>query len=286
MTLNPFTWLWLRLSRNPVFRAELHHQWYVIEKSRSGRGWIAIAILMLVPALLTSLLLFIGGLFGMTIQGLPITEGDLPTVAIGLGQVMLLVMNIALYVVVLLVSYGLTANSITRERNNHTWENLILTNVSARTVVLGKWSASLWSLYGDHLMIALMRLGLIAWVVAGFPERMINTTPLSTHILVLAAITLSFTLLDVMFTSALALLFTLWNVPGPVSGTVFLIARAGAALYAFWIFADIVSLMYTAQGLAYLMNALIGFTLFAISIILILWGTEQIAVRFSQVSPA
>ncbi|HRF99264.1 MAG TPA: hypothetical protein PLZ51_28825, partial [Aggregatilineales bacterium] len=54
---------------------------------------------------------------------------------------------------------------ITRERKGQTWDVLVLTNVDARQIVLGKWWASLVALWGDHAMIGFLRVGLVCGAV-------------------------------------------------------------------------------------------------------------------------
>ena len=48
----------LSFTEGIIARAELRHQRYVINASRSGRFWIALAVLMLLPAALMSITLF------------------------------------------------------------------------------------------------------------------------------------------------------------------------------------------------------------------------------------
>ncbi|HEX2619934.1 MAG TPA: hypothetical protein VHL11_07300, partial [Phototrophicaceae bacterium] len=112
------------MTTNPILTAELNHQWYVMEKSRSGRLWILLAVVMLVPAVITAVVLFVRALTGMEVRGLAFATQPFDLLA-G-GQVVLLVMNIALSLVVMMVSFALATNSITREKRGKTWDNLIL----------------------------------------------------------------------------------------------------------------------------------------------------------------
>jgi len=82
----------------------------------------------------------------------------------GIGFTAVITMNIALYMVVTLITVALAANSISREKTNKTWHVLLLTNVDARSLVLCKWYASSKSLRGDHLMIILLRLGFMGFL--------------------------------------------------------------------------------------------------------------------------
>ncbi len=80
------------------------------------------------------------------------------------GLVLLIVMHVAMYAVVTLVTLALAAASISREYEGGTWDNLLLTNMSARQIVRGKWWATLRAMWGDHLLVLLLRLGFIAWL--------------------------------------------------------------------------------------------------------------------------
>lgn len=148
-----------------ITQAELRHQWYVLEKSRSGILWIIIAILMLLPAIFFTIY------FGMiALLNLPAPQWNPSNPAstdllINIGLISSLVMNISLYLIVILITLGLSSNSITRERKGKTWDVLLLTNVDAHQVILGKWWASLVALWGDHAMVAFIRIGMVTFAV-------------------------------------------------------------------------------------------------------------------------
>ncbi|HRF96278.1 MAG TPA: hypothetical protein PLZ51_13825, partial [Aggregatilineales bacterium] len=122
-----------------ITKAELRHQWYVLEKSRSGRAWIILAVLMLLPGVLVTLYLLAIVFFGLPIYHLNPNNNDFISNLVDVGLVSLITMNVALYLIVILITLGLSNNSITRERKGQTWDVLVLTNVDARQVVLGKW---------------------------------------------------------------------------------------------------------------------------------------------------
>lgn len=202
------------LRANPVASAELRHQRFVIQRSRTGYLWIALAALLMIPALLYALV-YSGVTLAAAIaphERIHWLLQDLQRVDVGIAT--LLVMNVALYVVVTLITLGLAANSIQRERSGHTWDSLRLTNVGAGRIVLGKWAASLRALWGDHLMLAILRLGLAAFIAtyvapffAGFngesTERFIAFYP------VLLLFALLYTTADAMLSAALGLLAAL-----------------------------------------------------------------------------
>lgn len=202
------------LRANPVASAELRHQRFVIQRSRAGYLWIGLAALLMIPALLYALVYS-----GVTLAAALAPHERLTWLLQDLRQfeagiVVLLVMNVALYVVVTLITLGLAANSIQRERSGHTWDSLRLTNVGAGRIVLGKWVASLRALWGDHLMLGILRLGLAAFIAtfvapffAGFNgeggERFIAFYPM------LLLFALLYTATDAMLSAALGLLAAL-----------------------------------------------------------------------------
>lgn len=271
---------------NPILKAELHHQRYVMEKSRTGRMWILLAVILLLPAGLTSVVLFVRGLLGQPIPGLPLVIGQ-PFDLIAAGQVILLVMNIALTVVVMLVSYALATNSITREKRNRTWDSLILTNVSARSLVLGKWIASLKALDGDHIMIGMLRLGMVAWIVAGFQDRMLaNTLPVQVHLILITILVVLFTIIDAMFNTALGIGLVMGDLPDGVSTALFFLLRGLGIIYIGWLFVQIIGRLFAQPGASYFLPGLLGLGGYLLLTGLILWGAGWLAVRNSLVSPS
>lgn len=271
---------------NPILKAELHHQRYVMEKSRTGRMWILLAVILLLPAGLTSVVLFIRGLLGQPIPGLPLVIGQ-PFDLIAAGQVILLVMNIALTVVVMLVSYALATNSITREKRNRTWDSLILTNVSARSLVLGKWIASLKALDGDHIMIGMLRLGMVAWIVAGFQDRMLaNTLPVQVHLILITILVVLFTIIDAMFNTALGIGLVMGDLPDGVSTALFFLLRGLGIIYIGWLFVQIIGRLFAQPGASYFLPGLLGLGGYLLLTGLILWGAGWLAVHNSLVSPS
>lgn len=271
---------------NPILIRELNHQWYVMEKSRSGRMWILLAVLMLLPALLTSLVMFVGAMFfNLSIPPIPLINGQSPSL-LAVGQALLLVMSIALYVVVMLVSFGLATNSITREKRGKTWDNLILTNISARQLVIGKWWASLQALNGDHVVVGLLRLGLVAWVVVGFRDRMLAPEPLSIPValILFALLVVIFTLIDAMFNTALGIAVMMLDSTSAIGASIFLAVRSAVVMYGVWLFVSIVRRLYDSSGTVFFWHGMLGMILLGLMLMLTLWVAQWIAVRNSLVS--
>ena len=69
------------------------------------------------------------------------------------------IMTVAMYPVVTLITFALSANSVRREKTGHTWDYLRLTELDPQQIVIGKWWASLRALNGDHGMVMVLRLG-------------------------------------------------------------------------------------------------------------------------------
>jgi ABC-type transport system involved in multi-copper enzyme maturation permease subunit len=187
------------LTNNPVMRAELKHQQYVITTSRSGRFWIILAVLMLLPAFLASVVFTIEALIGVDITRNILGENGRQLLVLDL-----IIMNFALYVVMTLITMGLAANSISREQTGKTWETLLLTTLPARQIVMGKWWATLRALWGDHIMLALLRVGLISFVAVETAD-IFNTRPDIGFVVLGTLFVLAYTALEEAFSAALGL---------------------------------------------------------------------------------
>lgn len=252
---------------NPIYNAEFHYQRYAIRNGRAGRLWILIAVLLVVPPLLASIVMLAAVLVNPL---LPIAEPVVDAVAGSPLEAAILVLNIALYVVVTLITQALASNSIGRERRGHTWDNLRLTDISGRQIVIGKWRASLRALWGDHAMIAIMRVGFLATQVYYLLDVLPSVGGLPVewvHMPLIALIAIIYTALDAALTAALGILGSSSN-SELGSGVISVIAStariitAGAAflwlLLAFWLM---------GQGdFSYVMQALVGFVAYGVLI--------------------
>lgn len=256
--------------RDVITQAELRHQWYILEKSRSGTAWIIIAVLMILPAILVTFYLLAIVFLGLPINHINPNNNDLISNLVDVGLVSLITMNMALYLIVILITLGLSSNSITRERKGRTWDVLVLSNVDARQVVLGKWWASFVALWGDHAMIGFLRIGLVCMAVitlepfggAKLPTVPMGISPIVTHTLILSVILLAYTAIDAMFTAAL-------GVGGAVStqnanlvgGVIFMMRFIAMFMFVMWLWTIYSDLR---QGWGYIITALFGLALFAV----------------------
>lgn len=277
-----------KLNANPIASAELNHQWHVIEKSRSGRMWIGIAILLLVPALLSSLVFYVLALLGQPLP-LPLIFDQIdtvPEILATVAQMTLVTMNLAHYLVLMLVSFALATNSIMREKRGKTWENLLLTNVSARQIVVGKTWASLHALYGDQIIIGILRLGFVAYLLTTFsPFQFQGLTVTPGHVLVISLFVIGFTLIDAVMNVVLGLLAALLAVPGVVGLSIFGSLRVVATWYGVWWIVNTVNVMMYQPGLLFLLVGVGGLIFYAFLTWIALLGAELAAVTGSNASP-
>ncbi len=188
-------------ANNPVMRAELKHQQYVITTSRSGRFWIFLAVLLLLPAFLSSGLFLIEALLGV-----PISQNVIGASGRELLLLNLIVMNVALYVVMTLITMGLAANSISREQTGKTWETLLITTLNARQIVIGKWWATLRALWGDHIMLAVLRVGMVSYIALEFKFDSVDNRLQLEFLLVAIILVLAYTAAEEAFSAAIGLL--------------------------------------------------------------------------------
>lgn len=153
---------------NPVYRAEIRHQGYVLRTNRSPTLWILLALVLLVPALIASgAFTVLVGVLGVRLPPIPMIP-DIDTVGEAvytIGAIALITMNLAHYLVVALVSSGLAVMSVQREQRNKTWDLLVLTKQNARAIALGKVGASLWVLRRDTAIVTMLRVGLVMLAV-------------------------------------------------------------------------------------------------------------------------
>ena len=218
---------------NPIVDAEFHHQRFVLERGRVGMIWIILAGVMVLPALLISLAYtiaaFISPIFPQARDILSLSAGAMPS-WLWLG-----VMTLAMYPVVTLVTFGLSANSVRREKSGHTWDHLRLTELDAQQIVIGKWWASLRALNGDHGMVMVLRLGISAAFVMVLKHMIITPFGLPaewTIFPLLLIITAIYSFLDASLTAALGIVGAMVDVGGPTIPFILFSARVLTAVLA------------------------------------------------------
>lgn len=218
----------------PLLRAEFRHQRFVIQRGRVGLLWILLAAALLIPAMLSAL-------HFMHLVLVPPADIAELVGALGLTDtsqswhLLLIVGVLPMYVVVTAITYGLSGNSITREKRGRTWDNLRLTGVGGWNIVFGKWLASLRAVLGDHMMSIMLRLGLVSYglLVLNVLQATGRAVPLGA-VMIAWLLTVGFGLLDAGLTAALGLLAAvqegaLGAIVGLLLGAVRLLAAAFAA---------------------------------------------------------
>lgn len=262
---------------NPVMRAELRHQRQVIQSSRSGWFWVVLAVVMLVPAFLTALALIFATLSGIDLE--PFFAAPPLSVLAQVGLVSLTIMQLALYIVVTLVTLALAASSIRREQRAGTWDSLLLTNMSARQIVQGKWWATLRALWGDHVLVLVLRLGFVAYL------HLLSANPAVSQpvrlLITLAFITV-ITIIDSALTAILGILPPVsgsHSVVMPLAMSVRLVVSVALVIVTF-----AVGLFVFEWTPTLLSAALLGMALYALALWLMLHFAEWVAVR-NLVSP-
>lgn len=268
-------WVWL--SKNIIAQAEFRHQRFIIESNRSNPLVILMASLILMPGILLSVVAFFLALFGFRdVVHWEWLNTPIPSLLVQLFFMSTVVMNIALYFVLMMIGIALAYNSISREYTRRTWDVLCMTNVSARYVVLGKWWASFVALWGDHMMLVILRVGLACIAVLLTPHDINFLVVLS-----IAVILVIFTLVDVGFTIALAIASALSGKKTAISSALVLGIRFFGIFIASGIYFLMLALIMqnrigefyvTSLGLIGLFSLLTAFTLWLAERIGVQWG--------------
>jgi hypothetical protein len=69
----------------------------------------------------------------------------------------------------------LAAAAIAREKQARTWESLLLTGVDARRIIVGKWWATMQTLWADFRLLVPLRFGVALWL--GVAQRIVHLNP-------------------------------------------------------------------------------------------------------------
>lgn len=254
---------------NPVFAAERRYQRHIIQTNRSSNISIAMALLLLIPALIMAFYSFFAvTFFGVDLPAVPIFNA-IQTPLDGLytiGAVTLFTMNLAHYLVVALISSGLAIVSVQREYRNHTWDLLILTRVSAWQIASGKIAASLWILRRDVAIVTVLRIGLAAFALDFVrPAYPVAAGPITAHILIVTVLVVVWTLLDMILSVATATASAL--IPQarfifmPLTFAVRAITTFGGVIW----MGRIIHLLYSApESPDYIITGLVGIAIFTV----------------------
>jgi hypothetical protein len=277
---------------HPITLAEFRYQRHIITTSRAAPFWIWLAYLLLVPALIVSTLLFVGVMIGAYLpNGLHVLHATLNNLR-GLPLLPVLAMNVAMYMVVTLVTLALGAESIRREKSGRTWETLLLTNADARQIVLGKWWATVRAMWRDHAIIVVLRVGLLAWLLSGFHAFMIypnlpsGVSPVAAFLLFFAIIVFVYTMLDAALSAAIGVLGSLVSEHNAIGVTlVFAVRTLGTGL-------AIVIPLWVASSyppytlMAYILGVLVVVALVPLLIWIVLRAAQYAAIRQQAAHPS
>lgn len=253
---------------NPVFAAERRYQGYVIRSNRSSNFSIALALLLLIPALIMALFSFFAvAFFGVDLPIVPIfNEIQTPADTVyTIGAMTLFTMNLAHYLVVALISSGLAIFSVQREYRNHTWDLLVLTRVSAWQIASGKIGASLWVLRRDVAIVTVLRIGLVAFVLDFVrPAYPVATGTGTADVLIVTIFVIVWTVLDMMLSVATATASALIPQGRIVLMPLTFAARAVTTFGGVIWIGRVIHLLYAVpDGLDYVVTGLIGIAVFA-----------------------
>ena len=222
------------ISGEALLGRERAHQYFVLQNGRVSIFWIVAAVALLLPAVLAA--------FGVVTAALVVLWSDFALARayeFGLGNgavrnllVTMVGMAVATDIVVTLVALALASNAVVREHQNNTWDLLLLTGLSARRFVLGKWWASVLVLRRDFISVTILRAGLVSLLFLS-PQSVLvrgDSGPVALLAAYLLALLLAlvYSVLDAQFTAALGVL-------GGLSGRstgVSLLLRLGALVLA------------------------------------------------------
>jgi hypothetical protein len=270
----------LEFTQNPVTRAELKYQWHIIENGRAGTLWIIMAYVLLVPAGIASLVFFVGGVLNQfNPGGIHFLPDETAALLGGLGATLLVAMNLAMYLVLTMITLALASNSISREKRGKTWDSLLLTGVDARQIVWGKWWATLTALWGDHAAAAVLRLGIVAWgiqVMGGeaLYQPIIPFLPTVLSYLVAGALLLiAYAVVDAALTAALGLLIPLTRFDNAAAFVTVMVVRLLITLTPF-----VVPVFFFTQYEQHFASFYVGFwTIFLVVMVALTWGVLRLA---------
>ncbi|MEO8392044.1 MAG: hypothetical protein ABI700_03540 [Chloroflexota bacterium] len=196
---------------NPVAEAELNHQQRSGSRSK-WRRWPTIFGIGLALALISHLCLLVAPQIAalLNISAFDLSDmlsGWFGTVTILLGA-LIMIHHLSFSTAAL----QLASTSIAREKQGRTWESLLLTGVDARRIILGKWSATLRTLWQIYRPLLLLRFAVAFWMgmSSGITRGLsASFSPSLISVLLIASVTAVFPLFYAAFMGTLGLLASL-----------------------------------------------------------------------------
>lgn len=188
--------------RSPVTRAELLH----LQRHARGRfadlptqilqGWLIASVV------LTGCLLLLGR-SGQTTVNIRETYGFFSDI-LRVLNLSLIAVIIAYHILLLWQTLLFAAATISREHQSGTWEPLILTPMTARQIIVGKWWAVMLHVMSRHGRGILLRGGALLWLgVTPAVNRVLLDAPNVFMLIIAPTVLLLFTLLSLMLAAAL-----------------------------------------------------------------------------------
>lgn len=184
---------------------ELAFQEGSLTLKRPWQRWVG--TLAMLAGMTVAMIIFWSAFAGALLQrdGSPVMD------ALKSGLLIFTIFTAIMHLVFLFQTLGLAGNSITRERQNGTWEPLLLTGMDTKQIIQGKWWATVRRQWRNYLKLAVLQVGEMgaASMIALIFARIFNTTSISEMVFptiwqVLAAglVVVALTLADLCFTAA------------------------------------------------------------------------------------
>ncbi|MCI0351024.1 MAG: hypothetical protein L0Z53_16485, partial [Acidobacteriales bacterium] len=234
-------------ARSPVMQAELTYQRRSSAVRRPRRLVRRILAcpwkILLALAIMSAVILLVVELFTAAIDydiaRLPEELHLLATIVLFFIPIVSLIpLTLLIHFRTQLRTLAFAANTISREKRGGTWDILLLTPMSARQIVRGKWWATVRHMWRSYLLLALLRAGSILWitleagryVIHSYPTYRIEIRPHyyahdPFYMLLGVAIIAGFTLLNALYTSAFGTLGSVFNRGGGTSLTLAIAIR-------------------------------------------------------------
>lgn len=140
---------------NPVFQAELVYQGRDKPRHRRWLTW------------LIRLTTYLSFLVAFLLAGREFLAALLrfdPRKSVGLAAGILPISTaVGLHFGLMFQTLARSANSVARERESNNWDTLILTGIDAKSIVRGKWAATIQQLWPAYTQLAILRTLIILW---------------------------------------------------------------------------------------------------------------------------
>jgi hypothetical protein len=164
--------------QNPITQREFAHQQHSARLFGSLRLQ-ALYRIAYYPALTLALTIFLSEL------GAALQPGDERSAAqvLHVAVIFALVVAVLMHLYLLLQTLVRAAASVAREQQGGTWEDLILTGTDARSLIVGKWWATLRGSLGGFALLIPLRAGVVVWLGAVFDRsQIVNIEAVSSYV--------------------------------------------------------------------------------------------------------